>query len=334
MKRSWLVTVSLLAAICGPVGAQDSSDVRTVGLWPYGPYYAVAYANIGGTNYAVIGSGGGVMILNVNTPGSPTKVGEIATPGIARGVAVSGNYAYVADQLCGLRIINISDPAHPTEAGYYDTPGCAYGLAVSGNYAYVTDYTAGLRIINISDPANPTEAGYCYTPGYASGVTVSGNYAYVADENTGLRIINISDPAHPTEVGYYDTPGSAYGVAITGGYAYVADRDAGLRIYQYYGPGGVAADPTTSLGDLSLKLEVRGDRIVYQLPRDGVTSLKVYNLLGQEVRTLISGVCAPGSYAARWDGKDRSGRRVSSGVYLVRLWCGGQSVVGKLLVVK
>ena len=49
----------------------------------------------------------------------------------AYGVAVSGNYAYVADYGAGLRVVDVSNPANPVEVGYYDTPDCAIGVAVS-----------------------------------------------------------------------------------------------------------------------------------------------------------------------------------------------------------
>jgi hypothetical protein len=104
------------------------------------------------------------------------------------GVAVSGNFAYVADGWTGLRIINVSNPQSPFEAGYYDTPGRAWSVAVSGNFAYVADDYDGLRIINVSNPQSPFEAGYYDTPGYACGVAVSGNFAYVADLYAGLQI--------------------------------------------------------------------------------------------------------------------------------------------------
>ncbi|MBN2425372.1 MAG: T9SS type A sorting domain-containing protein, partial [Calditrichaceae bacterium] len=62
-------------------------------------------------------------------------------------VAVSGAYAYVADEGDGLRIIDISNPAAPTESGFFDTGGSALGVAVSGAYAYVADGGDGLCII-------------------------------------------------------------------------------------------------------------------------------------------------------------------------------------------
>ena len=51
------------------------------------------------------------------------RTGSCPTPGRAWGVAVSGSYAYVADEDSGLRVISVSDPAHPTEVGHCGTLG-------------------------------------------------------------------------------------------------------------------------------------------------------------------------------------------------------------------
>ena len=162
---------------------------------------------------------------------NPTFKGSYDTPGFAHEVALSGNYAYVADWDSGLQIIDVSDPSNPTFKGSYDTPLLAYGVALSGNYAYVADEDSGLRIIDISDPANPTFKGAYNTPGSSRGVALSGNYAYLADDHYGgLQVIDISDPSNPIFIGSYDTPDTALGVAISGNYAYVADKVSGLQI--------------------------------------------------------------------------------------------------------
>ena len=49
------------------------------------------------------------------------------------------------------------------------------------------------------------------------------------------------------------------------------------------------------------------------------TTLKIYNLLGQEVRTLVDGEREAGYYTVTWNGKDYHGQDVSSGVYFYRL---------------
>ncbi|HEX9653895.1 MAG TPA: FlgD immunoglobulin-like domain containing protein [bacterium] len=52
------------------------------------------------------------------------------------------------------------------------------------------------------------------------------------------------------------------------------------------------------------------------------TVLKIYNLLGEEIRTLVDRAEAPGFYSVTWDGKDKSGRTTSSGIYIYRLQSG------------
>ena len=53
------------------------------------------------------------------------------------------------------------------------------------------------------------------------------------------------------------------------------------------------------------------------------TKLKIYNILGQEVRTLVDEVKEPGYYTVTWDGKDSDGRQAASGVYFYRLTASG-----------
>jgi len=113
------------------------------------------------------------------------------TIGDSVGVAVVGNYAYVADGSNGLVIVDVTNPEAPTLKGSYDTAGTSWGVAVAGNYAYVADWDNGLVVIDISDPEAPTLKGSYDTAGNSHGVAVAGNYAYVADGSDGLVIFNI-----------------------------------------------------------------------------------------------------------------------------------------------
>jgi len=64
--------------------------------------------------------------------------------------------------------------------------------------------------------------------------------------------------------------------------------------------------------------------IHYQLPVRSHVTLKVYNLLGQEVRTLVDKQQSPGHYAIQWDGKDIAGRIVASGIYFCKIKAAGK----------
>ena len=70
-------------------------------------------------------------------------------------------------------------------------------------------------------------------------------------------------------------------------------------------------------------------QIDYSIPQSGFVTLKIYNVLGQEVATLFSGMQTPGSYKATFDGN-----RLASGVYLYRLEEGKYSVTKKMILMK
>lgn len=164
-------------------------------------------------------------------------VGFYDTPGYAYGVAVVGNYAYVADRY-SLRIINISNPAFPVQAGFYNLPFDSFvsEVVVVQDYAFLADTSYGLRVINVANPANPVLVVTLPTPGEAHSLTVVGDYVYIADGFSGLQIINVANPPTPYIVGFFDTPGDAYGVTVVDEYAYVADGLGGLQIINVTNP--------------------------------------------------------------------------------------------------
>jgi hypothetical protein len=60
--------------------------------------------------------------------------------------------------------------------------------------------------------------------------------------------------------------------------------------------------------------------ISYDIPTGGSeVSLEIFDVDGRLMRVLVSGTQPAGRHVATWDGRDDSGRPVSSGFYLYRL---------------
>ncbi|MEN8207915.1 MAG: T9SS type A sorting domain-containing protein [Candidatus Fermentibacteria bacterium] len=59
--------------------------------------------------------------------------------------------------------------------------------------------------------------------------------------------------------------------------------------------------------------------VSYQLIAESYVSIKVYDLSGRSITTLVEAEEAAGSRSVAWNGRDRSGRRVPSGTYIIRL---------------
>ena len=192
--------------------------------------YSWPQAMVVSSHYLYVVDSGFFDIYDLTYPVNPAIMGSWMSPGNPVAVAVSGGYAYVADNYPGVRVLDVSNPMNPIPLGYWDTIAWAWGVAVSGNYLYVADEWSGLRVLDASNPAHLMEVGYYDTPGHAVGVTVAGRYAYVADSWAGLRIIDVSSPTAPVEVGSYSPGGSAQSLAYKDGRIYLADGYGGLRI--------------------------------------------------------------------------------------------------------
>lgn len=74
--------------------------------------------------------------------------------------------------------------------------------------------------------------------------------------------------------------------------------------------------------------------IQFEVPEASQVTLKIYNVLGQEIRTLVDEFKPAGQYTVQWDGKnDRSGE-TASGIYIMRLSAGANEFVKSLKLVK
>lgn len=74
--------------------------------------------------------------------------------------------------------------------------------------------------------------------------------------------------------------------------------------------------------------------ISYDLKTDAKVSLKVYNILGQKITTLVDKYQPAGSYTVTWNGKDSKGNDLSTGVYFYILKAGDFSANKKMTYVK
>ena len=235
----------------------------------------------------------GLQVLDVTTPSSPTLLRTYDTPGWCYAVAISGNYAFVADYDNGLQVIDLtttSTKAADTMVANVPMLGQARDIQIVGNYAYVADYQGGLQIVNIANPTSPYAAGYWKTTNnQTTAIDIVGNYAYVADGVNGLQIIQMTAAANGTIAtllaSTYNTPGNAQDVIVVGQYAYVADGYNGLQIINVSNPASPTLVSTCTLTDSSGELgfadglTIVGDLALVADGRGGLQIVNISNKL-------------------------------------------------------
>jgi len=127
-----------------------------------------------------------------------------------------------------------------------------------------------------------------------------------------------SDPYHPSD---FDSD-THWAIEETG----VEDdkpggeRAAGYTLYQNY------PNPFNAYTDI--RYEIPDGRLPLH------TTLSIYNILGQKVRTLVDELQEAGHYFVTWDGRDRSGNSVSSGIYFCHMQAGADVLTKTMVLLR
>jgi hypothetical protein len=199
----------------------------------------------------------------------------------ARGVSVSGGYAFVASGAQGAQVIDVSNPAAPVKVGQIDATD-AWDVEVRGDYVYVADGDSGLRVLDISAPRQPVEIGIRKTND-ARALAFSGKYAFVADGDKGLKVIDISDARELPRVGQVDTE-NALGLVLQSRYLYLADGPGGLKVFDVSRPTAPVLAGSLATTD-ARQVAVQGTLAVVA---DGAAGLRVVDLSNPSKPALLA----------------------------------------------
>ncbi|MFH1373525.1 MAG: T9SS type A sorting domain-containing protein [bacterium] len=77
-----------------------------------------------------------------------------------------------------------------------------------------------------------------------------------------------------------------------------------------------------------------GTRIMFDLRHETHVTLEIFNILGQQVSTLVDETRSAAAYEVDWNGRDNRGRPLASGVYFYRLKTGEQTVTRKMVLLR
>jgi len=74
--------------------------------------------------------------------------------------------------------------------------------------------------------------------------------------------------------------------------------------------------------------------IAYTIPRTAHVELRIYDVSGRHVRTLVDRSLDPGEHYSFWDGRWDSGREAATGIYLYRLIANGEELTRKMILLR
>jgi PKD repeat protein/surface antigen len=190
----------------------------------------------------------------------PCKIGEKNTPGYAYDIALSGDYACIADFSSGMQVIDVTDPASPSTVGSVFTLGIAYGVEAFADYAYITTLNADLYVLSIADPMNPVILGSENVMYPAFDLAVGNGHAYVGAQYS-FQVVDLTIPTSPTLVGTVNGTHEFRKVVLVDGYALVSDGQAnrGLQVIDISLPNAPSIVHTVTVGEGGLAVAQYGN---------------------------------------------------------------------------
>jgi choice-of-anchor B domain-containing protein len=222
-------------------------------------------------------------------------------------VTEDGKYLFICDELAihPRADITVWDITNPDEAvkvdQYADPTATVHNLYIIGNYAYVSYYTSGFRIFDISDPHNiKVAAHYDTSPESGEGFNGAfGVYPFLPSRNilvsdqTGLYIFSFDS----VTVDNRDEPSS---------------KVENYKLFQNY-PNPF--NPST--------------RMQYSIGSRQFVSLKIYDVLGNEIATLVNEEQSEGGYEIVFEAA-----ALPSGVYFYKLNAGSFLETKKMILLR
>ena len=339
-------------------------SVHLVKVWNYTGYtktHTISqsghYLYLNGGNSA---SNGGITVLDISNPETPVKLGQWTTYYV-HDCRIENDTIYAANINNGkVSIINATNKMSLSTVVSFNNlvNSGPHNTALSSNRKrlFVTDEIGSapylLKVWNIENPSSPVYV----TSWQPTGITTSivhnietyGNWAVVAHYSAGIRILNITNPDAPQEIAWYDTYpqnnnesyNGCWGVYMfPSGKIAASDRQTGLYVIKTNFPmtGNGLQNTINSVPD---KYELSQNypnpfnpetKINYTVPVSGQVSLKIYDILGNEIATLVNSNKVAGSYSADFNAGSYG---LSSGIYFYTLKAGEFSDTKKMNLIK
>ena len=305
-----------------------------------------------GYAYVVGTSSGGMHILDLTVPSNPVQTAYYSTSGYIHDVYVWNDTAYVSSANT-YDIVNVSDKFNPQLVSASATLPGIYahsGWLTEDKRYFVACEEFNVRDITVWDLQDRSAWNLVVPTWQMSGaspvhnVFVLGDYAHISYYKDGYVVLDISNPENPLFAGQYDTYPSSGGGTYNGAwgvYPYlpsgnilVSDMVTGLYVCKFNPPVtsiiGKDEIPDNFILEQNYPNPFNPDtKIKFQMNENSFITLKIYDVLGNEIVSLINEEKPAGDYEITFIADN-----LPSGIYLARLTGSNSTSIIKMNLLK
>ncbi len=285
-----------------------------------------------------------LRIIDVSDPQHPVEAGgfrvDLLKYSHINKMEFYNNYLITANENLVL-VLNLSTPSVPsivTSIKYDPNIYDCNGLKIKNQKLYLAQ-NEGFEIFNIANPASISSEFHIHTNKYYYDIDYYNGDVILS--SIGVNIYSINSDSTLTPEGYFNTKiGYSMGIQTNNGNIYVSYN--GLHIFKKGVSTGVQREPGIEPEDYSLSQNYPNPfnpttTIEYSIAKHSGTqnitneriTLRIYDILGREIKTLVDRKMVPGKYSVKFNGAN-----LPSGIYFYRLSGGNFSITKKMILMK
>ena len=321
----------------------------------------MALAPDGKTLYATNSGTSALTIVDIESSQARTVSLASTSEGLY-GVAATADKIFTTD-IAGSRVLILSPQGHITGRIPVPPRPRSLALAPDGKTLYVTSMDTGRLTAIDADGATvsrSTDLGVSGT--FAIAPSPDGHKLYLTAHDEGSLLVvdaasgtlrkKLAIGRNPRAIAFSPDGTQAYVTSSFSNEIHIVDavRDEvvdryalgqnprGIALAQPVWPTTIGQHPTHpthfALAPAFPNPFNGSTQITYTLAAGTLVELRVYNALGQAVRTLLRQHREAGTYQIHWDGKDDQGRPLASGTYLLIMRAGAARQATKMLLLR
>jgi len=280
----------------------------------------------------------GFEIFDISNPLNPEEIYRYENHSDGGYGSLSGYDIQFKDSLfffsSNKKTINIFQIKNGSEVSLLDsilTSGYPRSIAIKDNYLYTAQRDKGLIIYDISNLSSINQAAQFEFENWVEKIIIINNFAYLVDAD-GLYVLDLTVPLHPFVVGYYKING-VNNLSISGNLIFLSEGEGGFTILRNDLITSVNNDnnaPAYFSLEQNYPNPFNPKTIInYSIAKSEFVEIKIYNSLGQEIKTLVNEINQPGNHSINFNGSS-----LSSGVYFYRINAGSFSQTKKMILLK
>jgi hypothetical protein len=296
-------------AIGGDVSLSDALDPTNVTI------PANALLNTNGT--AADATSSYDFTLSATDDASSVGAGALAGAPRVASMMAKGPSAYVSEAYAAMQLAKAQAVVNPLSS--------FYSILLPAGLSHTLNQTATLTL-HYDSTADPNSINVYYFNGSQ----------YILEQ--ALRTVDTVNRTISVGVSHFSTfvvlENNAPIVQVNGDSSSAAD----IEVFNFPNPFDLnSKTKTLTHGGATTSITTEGTIIRYAIPasKAALAQIEIYNVVGDKVRTIDLGAPTTGTFNyVEWDGRNNSGKKVASGVYIGMLKVGGEKKFFKMAVIK